>query len=71
MVGRWGFLAILNQLSDLSLQFTDYWQGKRILTIFDKMNFMWVAYPEVHSGIFEENLPSQLLSKNRPNVKIS
>jgi len=40
MVGRWGFLAILNQLSDLSLQFTDYWQGKRILTIFDKMNFM-------------------------------
>ena len=25
MVRRWGFLAILNQLSDLSLQFTDYW----------------------------------------------
>ena len=24
MVGRWGFLAILTQLSGLSLQFTDY-----------------------------------------------
>jgi len=27
MVGRWGFLAILTQLSDLSLQFNDYWLG--------------------------------------------
>jgi len=35
------------------------------------MNFVWAACPEDDSGIFEENLPSQLLSKNRPNVKIS
>ncbi|CCI35774.1 hypothetical protein MICAK_1910016 [Microcystis aeruginosa PCC 9701] len=28
-------------------------QGKRILTILDKMNFMWVAYPDGNSGIFE------------------
>ena len=42
-------------------------QGKRILTILDKMNFIWFAYPEGDLGIFEENLPSQLLSKNPPN----
>ena len=42
-------------------------QGKGILKILDKMNFMWVAYPDDDSGIFEENLPSQLLNKNRPN----
>lgn len=27
MAERWGFLAILTQLSDLSLQFTDYRLG--------------------------------------------
>jgi len=49
----------------------NFFQGKRILTILDKMNFMLFAYPEGDSGIFEEDLPSQLLSKNRPNVKSS
>ncbi|BCU14459.1 hypothetical protein MTo_02047 [Microcystis aeruginosa NIES-1211] len=28
-------------------------QGKRILTILDKMNFIWFAYPERGSDIFE------------------
>ena len=29
------------------------YQGKRILTILDKMNFIWVAYPERGLDIFE------------------
>jgi len=37
------------------------------LTILDKMKFIEVAYPEDNSGIFDYNLPSQLLSNNRPN----
>jgi len=46
-------------------------QGKRILTILDKRDLMWVTYPESDSGIFDQNWLSQLLSKNRPNGSIS